>query len=194
MRAGRATLVGMRILICLAFLCGPALAETCPPSDDISNELGVLIDKAREAKNETDGRAIANEMWQVWLRAPNAQAQALLDRGMGMRRVADYLAALSAFNRLIDYCPDYAEGYNQRAFVHFLQGNFPAALPDLDTALSLSPNHVGAQSGRALTLMNMGDLAAARTQMQAALNNNPWLSERALLAPGAPLGPEGEDI
>ena len=86
------------------------------------------------------------------------------------------------------------EGYNQRAFTYFLSQDFVAALMDLDAALALSPNHVGAQSGRALTLMNLGRMDEARAQMQAALRNNPWLSERALLAKGAPLGPKGEDI
>ena len=83
---------------------------------------------------------------------------------------------------------------SQRAFSYFLTENFDAALVDLDAALRLSPDHVGAQSGRALTLMNLGRIEEARTQMQEALENNPWLSERALLAKGAPLGPKGEDI
>jgi hypothetical protein len=53
---------------------------------------------------------------------------------------------------------------------------------------------VAAQSGRGLTLMNIGRIAEARTQMLAAVANNPWLSEKALLADGAPLGQIGEDI
>ena len=72
--------------------------------------------------------------------------------------------------------------------------DYAAALDDLNSALKLSPNHVAAQSGRALTLMNLGQLAEARLQLQAALKNNPWLSERALLDKGAPLAIKGEDI
>ena len=37
-------------------------------------------------------------------------------------------------------------------------------------------------------------IAEAREQMLAAVANNPWLSEKALLAKGAPLGLKGEDI
>ena len=65
---------------------------------------------------------------------------------------------------------------------------------DLDRALVLQPRHVAAQSGRGLTLMNLGRSAEAREQMLAAVANNPWLSEKALLAKGAPLGLKGEDI
>ena len=34
----------------------------------------------------------------------------------------------------------------------------------------------------------------ARAQLLIAVENNPWLSEAALLADGAPLGPKGKDI
>lgn len=133
-------------------------------------------------------------MWQVWLRAPNAQAQEVLDRGMRRRDSYDFAGAFKDFDRLASYCPTYAEGFNQRAYVQFLQGGFEGALKDLDIALSLNPDHVAAQSGRALTLMQLGRIPEARLQMLAALKNNPWLSERALLHEGAPLGPKGEDI
>ena len=105
-----------------------------------------------------------------------------------------YKKLYNDFDKLVVYCPNYAEGFNQRAFVQFLRGEYAGALVDLDAALALLPNHVAAQSGRALTLMQMGRLKEARAQMLEALNNNPWLSERALIAKGAPLGPIGEDI
>ena len=133
-------------------------------------------------------------MWDIWLRAPDEAAQQVLDRGMRLRSEYDFLGAFEAFNALVRYCPDYAEGYNQRAFVSYLREDYAAALVDLDAALGLSPNHVGAQSGRALTLMRMQRIPEARRQMLEALANNPWLSERALVAKGAALGPEGEDI
>ncbi|MFL4470576.1 tetratricopeptide repeat protein [Tateyamaria armeniaca] len=133
-------------------------------------------------------------MWELWLKAPDAAAQEVLDKGMRQRNNYDFLGSLESFDRLVAYCPNYAEGYNQRAFTSFLREDFAAALVDLDVALTLSPDHVGAQSGRALTLMNLGRIDEARVQMEAALENNPWLSERALLAKGAPLGPKGEDI
>lgn len=133
-------------------------------------------------------------MWQVWLRAPDEAAQEVLDAGMRKRDSYDFLGALAAFDRLVAYCPDYAEGFNQRAYIHFLRQDYAKALVDLDAALALQPLHVAAQSGRALTLMNLGQLSAARKQLLEAVKNNPWLSEAALLAKGAPLGPQGEDL
>ncbi|MEE4188742.1 MAG: tetratricopeptide repeat protein [Roseobacter sp.] len=184
----------MRLTIAVSlFLCSPVWAE-CPAPPDIAGDLSALIDRANAAENDMAGREVSNEMWQLWLTAPDDAAQQVLDRGMRARSSYDYLGAIEAYDRLIIYCPDYAEGYNQRAFIYFLQQEYGLALIDLDKALALSPRHVGAQSGRALTLMNLGRRDEARAQLLEALENNPWLSERFLLADGGPLAEPGEDI
>jgi len=186
----------MKQILPIVLLVAPAFAtaETCPPAPDIAAELAGLIDAARAAPDERAGNRVSDQMWQVWLRAPDTAAQEVLDRGMRQRSNYDFVGAYDSFDTLVTYCPDYAEGYNQRAFISFLRADFDAALVDLDRALVLSPDHVGAQSGRALTLMNLGRIGEARLQMLDALANNPWLSERALVADGAPLGPSGEDL
>jgi tetratricopeptide (TPR) repeat protein len=184
----------MRIFLALALMAGPVWAEDCPDPADHGAELNGLIAAARAAPTETIGRKVSDQMWGVWLRAPNEQAQEVLDRGMRRRDSYDFAGAYSEFDRLAKYCPTYAEGFNQRAYVQFLRGDFANALIDLDAALALTPNHVAAQSGRALTLMQLERFEEARVQMLEALENNPWLSERALIAKGAPLGPKGEDI
>jgi tetratricopeptide (TPR) repeat protein len=183
----------MRWIIPFLMSAGFAFGE-CPPAKDVTSDILALIDEARIAPDAAAGQAVSNRMWQVWLQAPDEAAQTVLDQGMSRRSSYDFAGAFEAFDRLVNYCPGYAEGYNQRAFVSFLREDYPAALVDLDLALELSPHHVGAQSGRALTLMNMGRIEEARAQLLEAVENNPWLNEAALLAKGAPLGPVGEDI
>ena len=184
----------MRIFFVIALISGPAWAEDCPEPRDYSTELDALIASARAASSAIDAKDVTSGMWDVWLRAPNDQAQEVLDRGLARRDGYDFAGAYNDFDKLVEYCPNYAEGFNQRAYVQFLRGEYTGALVDLDAALALLPNHVAAQSGCALTLMQMGRLKEARIQMLQALKNNPWLSERALIAKGAPLGPKGEDI
>ncbi|KIN63921.1 TPR domain protein [Sulfitobacter noctilucicola] len=185
----------MRSLIVLATIMAPLFAHaSCPEPSDTRNELLNLIAKANAARSQAEGRRVSNEMWQVWLRAPDEAAQTVLDAGMARRDVYDFAGAIAEYNRLVDYCPTYAEGYNQRAYIHFLNGNHEAALTDLDMTISLQPYHVAAQSGRALTLMNLGRINEARDQLLIAVDNNPWLSERALLADDAPLGLQGKSL
>lgn len=182
----------------IAVLSTPFLAtlalSACPDAPDVRRDLLNLVERAHAAENASEGRRVSNEMWRVWLRAPDEQAQTLLDAGMARRDVFNFAGALRQFDLLVEYCPAYAEGWNQRAYIRFLTEDYEAALEDLNVALSLQPYHVAAQSGRALTLMNMGRLEEARKQLLAALDNNPWLSERALLEDGAPLGLPGEEL
>ena len=183
----------MRLALVLCLLAAPALSE-CPPPADNSEEMSALIERANAARSPAEGQRVAGEMWRVWLRAPDDVAQEALDAGMRLREVFDFAGALEEFDRLAAYCPDYAEGFNQRAFVNFLREDYAAALPDLDVALRLSPDHVAAQAGRALTLLALGRPAEARAQLLEAVANNPWLAEAALLEDGAPLGLRGEEL
>ncbi|MBA99224.1 tetratricopeptide repeat protein [Sulfitobacter sp.] len=184
----------MRILGILTLLSGPALAAGCPQLPDYSPELRNLIEQADRAPDVRAGRVVSDAMWKVWLRAPDEVAQGILDTGLRRRDAYDFLGAIGEFDRLVTYCPDYAEGYNQRAYIHFLNGEYAAALTNLDMALNLQPLHVAAQTGRALTLMHMGRISEARAQLLIAVENNPWLPEAGLLAKDAPLGPQGSDI
>lgn len=184
----------MRYAILLAVLAAPVFADTCPPGPDRSAALSDLRAALQAAPDAGAAGPISAQMWELWLSAPDAVAQELLDEGLRKRNNFDFFGAFQSFDALIAYCPDYAEGFNQRAFTSYLREDFAAALVDLDAALALLPDHVGAQSGRALTLMNLGRIPEARAQMLAALDNNPWLSERALLADGGPLAVPGEDI
>lgn len=181
-------------LLTALIAAGPAWAETCPPPPDHAAQLSDLIAAVQSAGTESEARQISNRMWALWADAPNEQAQAILDRGMSRRAGYDFAGALSDFDRLVAYCPDYAEGYNQRAFVNYLRQDFAAALPDLDRAIALSPNHVAAISGKALTLLGLRRVEEAREVFARALALNPWLPERGLAGPGGPLAPPGQDL
>ncbi|MBO9408674.1 tetratricopeptide repeat protein [Shimia sp. R9_1] len=175
-------------------LCHPAFAADCPAPPDHTVALDALIERVQRAPDQASAQILSGEMWQYWADAPDDTAQEILNRGMRKRESWDLLGARSDFDALIAYCPDYAEGYNQRAFVNFLSQNFEAALPDLERALDLSPRHVAAQSGLALTLIGLGREAEAQDALAAALELNPWLPERSLYrAPGVSDKP-GEDL
>ena len=166
----------------------PALAD-CPPAPDVSEATTAILEQVRGAATEMEARALFNGVWELWTQAPDGPAQELLDRGMEARNAYDFIAALDAFDRLTEYCPEYAEGFNQRAFVNFLRADYEAALPDLEAALALRPDHVAALSGKALTLIGLGRADEAQIVLRQALALNPWLPERHLLKE-----PAGKDL
>jgi len=148
-----------------------------------------LLAQVQAALSEGASREFAGQMWQIWMQAPDARAQGLLDGGLARFREFDFVRARGAFDALIEYCPDYAEGYNQRAFVSYLQQDYVRALADLDAALVRNPRHIAALSGRALTLLDMGRDDEGQAALRAALKLNPWLVERSRL-----VEKPGEDI
>jgi tetratricopeptide (TPR) repeat protein len=167
----------------LVLIAMPALAEdaVCPPVSDRQAEKFALLGELAISRDATEASLIAGFLWQIWTDAPDDAAQALLDEGMALRLRGDLAASVATLDGLVAYCPDYAEGWNQRAFSSYLQRDFAAALTDLDTAIALDPHHVPAISGKALTLFGLGRDDEAQDVLRQALALNPWLSERALL-------------
>lgn len=165
------------------------VAQVCPAVEDRSADSENLLREIRLAPDELSARLLTDDLWQIWASAPDAKAQEMLDRGMRRREAYDYDAAILAFDELVAYCPDYAEGYNQRAFINYLRQDYTVALGDLEHALQLAPRHVAALSGQALTLMNLGRVEAGQSVLRDALKLHPWLPERRML-----IEPPGEEL
>jgi tetratricopeptide (TPR) repeat protein len=182
----------MRLFILGICVVAPLAAEACPEAPDHSVQLDALFEGVRMAPNERLAEDFSQQMWQLWTDAPDAEAQALLDRGMERRSGYDFLGALEALDKLVAYCPEYAEGWNQRAFVHFLRQDFVSARDDLAQARVLNPRHVGVLTGQGLTFLAMGQEAEAQDALAAAVELNPWVKERHLLR--APPPKPGEDL
>ena len=178
----------MKTAVLLTLIAAPALAD-CPAGTDYSAEIVELVENMRQAPSEASARGYSARMWEIWLDAPDELAQAMLDDGLALNHMGDRASSRIRLSELVDYCPDYAEGYNQRAFAAFLQGDYDAALIDLDAAIALQPVHLGALTGKAMTLIALGREEEAQVVLRTALDLNPWLAERALLNE-----PSGDDI
>ncbi|MEL6957625.1 MAG: tetratricopeptide repeat protein [Pseudomonadota bacterium] len=172
-----------------AFLAATPAASDCPPGRDYGPQIAEIVDRMQAAPHEGAARLLSAEMWEIWLDAPDEIAQSMLDEGVAMLQIGATGSSRRVLSQLIDYCPAYAEGYNQRAFAAFLSGDFEAALVDLDVAIELQPVHLGALTGKAMTLIRLGRNDEAQVVLREALAINPWLAERALLDE-----PPGEDI
>jgi tetratricopeptide (TPR) repeat protein len=179
----------MKLIIALSLLAAPSLAETCPDVADHTMRQAEIVAQLQEIPDASGAGVLTQELWGLWTDAPDTKAQELLDQGIRQREGYDFLGSRDTLDQLVEYCPDYAEGYNQRAFTSFLRQDFDAALYDLDAALAILPTHIAALSGKALTLIGLGRHDEAQRVLRDALALNPWLAERQLLTE-----PEGEEI
>lgn len=171
----------MRIFALFALLATPAFAETCPEPPPIAAQEDRIFAQIATVPDEMNARGLNGALWALWLQAPDPYSQGLLDEGMARMRVADFEAAEANLTSLVQYCPWYAEGWNQRAFTYYLTERFELALSDLNEAIKANPRHLGALTGKALTLIKLGRNAEAQPVLREAVALNPWLGERALL-------------
>lgn len=154
-----------------------------------NEKLEKLYVELKQSKTESAARAIENRIWQNWILGPNKEATNLLAKAMERRRAYDFSGSLKILNKLVEITPNWAEGWNQRAFVHFLREEFDKSLEDADRAIKLEPNHFGALAGKAQILMSQGRTKLGQKALRKAIKLHPFLRERALLIemPGQPL-------
>lgn len=154
------------------------------PGAQLHDRLFVAL---KAARSEADGRAIENEIWRFWLaEAPDSETRALIDEAMKKRGVYDTEGAEALLDDAISKSPNYAEAYNQRAFVRFLRDDIDGALEDADRALAREPKHFGAMAGRAMILMRQGRFRLAQDQLRQAVEIHPFLKERSMIVPTEP--------
>ncbi|MEM5581862.1 tetratricopeptide repeat protein [Roseibium sp. AS2] len=157
-------------------------AALMTPAASAASRKEALFEALKNAPSEIEAEKIENEIWKSWFEAaPNPEIQARLEEAMSRRHAYDLAGARALLDKIITEAPDYAEGWNQRAFVLFLQGNYEASLEDIARALALEPRHFGALSGKAMIFMTLGRVKLGQQALREAVEIHPYLKERTLL-------------
>jgi tetratricopeptide (TPR) repeat protein len=95
-------------------------------------------------------RSMAEDaLWAIWFRADTPEHNQTLERVRHSISREQLEQAETLVNRLIADSPNFAEAYNQRAFVYFLQGRFAESAEDCQRVLARNPFHIGAVEGLA---------------------------------------------
>jgi len=165
----RSLLVALSIFAAVA-IAGPA------PADQTDPRLGPLFVKLKATTDAGQGSRIAREIWALWFDSPAPGVKELVRRGQVHLRRHQIKIAAELFNHVVRIAPGFAEGWNRRATVRYLQGDYKGSLADIERTLKLEPRHFGALSGRGLVFVKMGRDRAALAAFRAALGINPHLA------------------
>ena len=143
---------------------GDAMAQSSAPAStptlkvqppDLPKDLDGLF---AALKRERDGKAaerITARILRQWNRSGDASVDLLAGwagRAMGKRK---YAIALDLLDQVVVLAPDYPEGWNRRATLHFQRKDYVKSLADIEHVLTLEPRHFGALAGMATILMQM---------------------------------------
>lgn len=145
----------------------PALADQDDP------RLDGLFERLQTTSNPAEAHAVEQRIWRVWLEADDAGVNRLMQQGLLAMRGQRYGTALQAFDRMVEQAPEFAEGWNKRATVHFLMGNWQASVRDIQQTLALEPRHFGALFGLGLIYDALEQPEAALRSFEATLALNP---------------------
>jgi tetratricopeptide (TPR) repeat protein len=135
---------------------------------------GELARALRDPDAEVRSRAQA-ALWAIWHRSGDPAVDALLQRGIALMGVGQHAEAVEVFSEVIRRDPDFAEGWNKRATVYYLMGEYDRSLADCQEVIRRNPIHFGALSGFGLIYLEKGDLARAAEYFERALTVNPNL-------------------
>jgi tetratricopeptide (TPR) repeat protein len=107
----------------------------------------------------------------------------LLQVGIEQMGRSEGPAAVSTFTAVIQRRPDFAEGWNKRATVYFLMGEYDKSLKDCDEVMKRNPSHFGALAGYGQIYLQLDQPERALEYFRKALRVNPNLRGVAQIIP-----------
>ena len=149
-------------------------AATSPNQTD--TRLDALFERLQVTDDEVEAQMITGQIWIIWRETSNDVVRAFMRAGMRDMTHEHYDEALEAFNTVVQVAPHFAEGWNARATLLYLMGDYPGSVADIRRTLELEPRHFGAWSGLGLIYMSLEQDRAALGAFNKALELNPHLT------------------
>ena len=143
------------VSISLLFASKIALADQNDP------RLNNLFKKLNETENQDEIRDLISDIWNIWYEVDDPKVIEYFEKGIQAMNLRNYPLAIRFFNNLIEEDPNFAEGWNKRATVHFMLGNFDESMKDIIKTLELEPRHFGALDGMGLIFIHQGQFQEA---------------------------------
>ena len=143
------------VSISLLFASKIALADQNDP------RLNNLFKKLNETENQDEIRDLISDIWNIWYEVDDPKVIEYFEKGIQAMNLRNYPLAIRFFNNLIEEDPNFAEGWNKRATVYFMMGNFDQSMNDIVKTLELEPRHFGALDGMGLIFIHQGQFQQA---------------------------------
>lgn len=129
-------------------------------------------------------RQVATEaLWRHWYTQKGALGAQILVRSQTLLDKGHLQDAEVLLTETIQDLPDFAEAWNRRAVLYYVQKRYWQAIADCDKVLDLVPYHFGALHGLGLCHLGLGNYLAAIQAFRRALKVQPFatINERLIL-------------
>lgn len=155
-----------------------AASENLPRlSANRDERLKGLFDILHKAPNPTLARRAEEEIQRIWNKSGSDTIDLLLTWANSAMEQNNYAKALDYLDNIVVLAPDFAEAWNRRATVHFLQQDFGRSIADVEETLRLEPRHFRALTGLGAMLRELGREKEALFVFEKALEVNPTMDQ-----------------
>ncbi|WP_204139032.1 tetratricopeptide repeat protein [Halomicronema sp. CCY15110] len=125
--------------------------------------------------DDVNVRQVATEaLWRLWYTQKGAYGAQLLVRSQKLMDQGQADEAETILTETLEAMPDFAEAWNRRAVLYYMQQRYWAAIADCDKVTELVPYHFGALHGLGLCHMQLGNHTAAIQAFRRALAVQPY--------------------
>lgn len=122
------------------------------PAFELAKDLDGLFGQLGKTRDKKRAERISARIWELWQTSDSRSVDLLTNWARQASGDQNYVVALDLLDQVIALRPDYAEGFNQRATLHFMMDNYAKSIVDIERTLALEPRHYGALSGLAAIL------------------------------------------
>jgi len=162
--------------LCISILASMLVFGAAASARQDDSRLDELFMRLQTTADAQEAELIEGLIWTLWFQSGDPDTDRLLASGNDAMGAGRYDEALARFSRVIERDPTFAEGWNRRATLHYLMGNFDASVRDIQETLAREPRHFGALSGLGLINTALERWDSAVKAYEEALRVNPFLS------------------
>ncbi|MBL8576623.1 MAG: hypothetical protein JNK47_05320 [Mesorhizobium sp.] len=125
----------------------PSPEAVLPSGEKQNSRVDALFVQLKRERNEKAAERIASRIWEEWSRSGSASIDLMMGWSKNAMDTKKFDVALDFLDQVVTMRPDYAEGWNRRATVHFMMNNYAKSMSDIVHTLEIEPRHFGALSG-----------------------------------------------
>ncbi|MFC5386601.1 hypothetical protein ACFPLB_11585 [Aquamicrobium segne] len=145
------------------------------PIESRAQKLDRLFFELKREGNARAGERIARRIQQEWSQSGSATVDLMMDWAQKAISAQNHAVALDFLDQIVTLQPEFAEGWNRRATLHYAMKNYAKSMADIDRTFRLEPRHYGAISGLARIMSDTGREAQALKAWQHVLDIYPAL-------------------
>ncbi len=145
-------------------------------ADQRDSRLEDLFAALASATNPQEAAQLESKIWLIWGETGQREIDDLFVRGGVAMSNGDMDKAVELFSLIIKMRPNFAEAWNKRATVFYLQRKLSESVADIEKTLALEPRHFGAISGLGLIFMAQEDARGALKAFEQVLEIHPQSS------------------